>query len=107
MTAAPKWRLVPMMRPSLSGLGGTIVTRLLSNADGLLWVSCYDGTVRAYDVSGYGDGRPDAAAATVIDDDDDDDDVGRSRPPPWEPLFRSDFAGKSFPPNPPSSSGHP
>ena len=42
-------RLVPVC--ALADARGTIVTRLSFDGSGLLWTACYDGTVRAYDVS--------------------------------------------------------
>ena len=94
---APSGELVPLC--SLPGLGGTIVTRLAfdpSSAGGLLWASCYDGTVRAWDVSRYCRGDPAASSAPPAEDD--DDGIRTSRPPPppsvSEPLFTSDFTGE-------------
>ena len=42
-------QLVPF--GSLSTLQNTIVTSVKFDSNGLLWVSCYDGTVRCYDIS--------------------------------------------------------
>lgn len=56
---------------SLPGIENTIVTSLKFDSNGLLWTSCYDGTVRAYDISGFTD-----RSVTF---------------PPEKPMFQSDF----------------
>ena len=79
-TATTTGDLVPLF--SLPGLGGTVVTRLAFDVGGLLWTSCYNGTVHAYNVSS-------------IDDDDDDDNDNLPRPP-GAPIFSSDFTGEAL-----------
>ena len=53
------------------GLKNTIVTSLKFDSKGLLWTSCYDGTIRAYDVSDCQN------SSTLF--------------PPQKPKFQSDF----------------
>lgn len=65
-------QLVPL--GSLPGLQNTIATSLKFDSNGVLWVACYDGTIRAYSMDGY-----DTAMAPF---------------PPRKPLFYSDFTGK-------------
>ena len=59
--------LVPL--GSLHDLQKTIVTSLKFDSNGFLWTGCYDGTVRAYNVT----------------------DLSTALFPPREPLFQSDF----------------
>mmetsp|Transcript_20551 Transcript_20551/g.44606 ORF Transcript_20551/g.44606 Transcript_20551/m.44606 type:complete len:556 (-) Transcript_20551:99-1766(-) len=40
---------------SVPGVQNTVVTSLKFDSNDLLWTACYDGTVRAYDISGYDD----------------------------------------------------
>ena len=44
-------KLVPL--GSLPGLEETIVTSLKFDSNNLLWTACYDGTVRAYNITSY------------------------------------------------------
>jgi hypothetical protein len=87
-------RLVPIC--TLPDVRGTIVTRLSFDTAGLLWTSCYDGTVRAFDVSECVDDDciDGTDVSAVVNDDHDDDDDVRSRHPPLVSLYRSDFAGE-------------
>ncbi|KAL7547808.1 hypothetical protein ACHAWF_011080 [Thalassiosira exigua] len=55
----------------LPGLQNTIVTSLKFDSNRHLWVACYDGTVRAYNMTGYNNSAV--------------------RFPPKKPAFRSDF----------------
>jgi len=66
--------LVPL--GSILGLDKTIVTSLKFDSKNLLWVACDDGTVRAYNMTGY-DGGTSAAADVQF--------------PPKKPVFQSDF----------------
>lgn len=67
-------KLVPL--GSLHGLQNTIITSLKFDSNDLLWAACYDGTVRAFTMTGYDD-------PTV-------------RFPPQKAVFHSDFTGKPF-----------
>lgn len=66
-------RLAPL--GTLPGVERTIATSLKFDSDNLLWAACYDGTVRAYNMTGY------------------DNDAVQF--PPRKPVFRSDFTGMS------------
>lgn len=73
MGSAMEGKLIPL--GSVPGLQNTIVTSLKFDSNDMLWTACYDGTVDAFNVSGYDD------SAVQF--------------PPRKPIFSTDFTGKT------------
>ncbi|KAL3791444.1 hypothetical protein HJC23_011500 [Cyclotella cryptica] len=67
---------------SLKALQNTIVTSIKFDSNGLLWVSCYDGTVRSYDVSDWQYNH---------NDQDKSDSLQKKVFPSTKPVHRTDF----------------
>ena len=79
-------RLVPVC--ALADARGTIVTRLSFDGSGLLWTACYDGTVRAYDVSECAKGDRPSCPSSTEEDDVDECVVMSARRPNLQSLYR-------------------
>lgn len=70
--------LIPL--GSISSLQNTIVTSLKFDSNDLLWTSCYDGTVRAYNISAYQSTDDKTTTISKV-----------TSFPPQKPVFETDF----------------